>query len=86
MATYAIDRFEADWVVLEIRPSETFRIPRSWIPSGAREGDVVRVQGLEADMPGRPTGRSEVTVDPDRDRPPPKRCCNEARWSAAAGT
>ena len=40
---YTIDRFEdGDWVVLEDPRARTFTIPRAWLPSTAREGDVVR--------------------------------------------
>lgn len=42
MSRYTIDRFEGiDWAVLEDDHAQTFRVPRSWLPSGAREGDVV---------------------------------------------
>ncbi len=40
---YTIDRFEdGDWAVLEDDDARTFNIPRAWLPSTAREGDVVR--------------------------------------------
>ncbi len=40
---YTIDRFEnGEWAVLEDPHARTFNIPRAWLPSAAREGDVVR--------------------------------------------
>jgi hypothetical protein len=42
MAQYTVDRFEdAAWVILEDDDSRTFRIPTSWAPAGAKEGDVL---------------------------------------------
>ena len=48
---YAIDRFDGqDWVVLEDGASRTFQVPRSWLPSNAREGSVLKVDAdLQAD-------------------------------------
>ncbi len=44
MPRYTIDRFEGgDWAVLEDDQARTFRIPRHWLPPGAREGDVLTV-------------------------------------------
>jgi hypothetical protein len=41
---FAIDRFEeGDWVVLEDDQTRTFSIPRQWLPSEARPGDIVKV-------------------------------------------
>jgi Protein of unknown function (DUF3006) len=40
---YTIDRFEADeWAVLEDEGARTFTVPRAWLPSGVREGDVLK--------------------------------------------
>lgn len=36
-----IDRFEGDWAVLELAGTP-FSVPRSVIPPGAKEGDVLR--------------------------------------------
>ena len=41
MARYTIDRFEGEWAVLEGEHARTFTVPREWLPSGAREGDVL---------------------------------------------
>jgi hypothetical protein len=39
---YTIDRFEgSNWAVLEGASARTFTVPRDWLPSGAREGDIV---------------------------------------------
>jgi hypothetical protein len=43
MDSYAIDRFEDDWVVLETDAAYNIRIPRAWAPAGAKEGDVITV-------------------------------------------
>jgi hypothetical protein len=44
MSRYTIDRFESgDWAVLEDERAQTFRIPKPWLPSEAREGDVLTV-------------------------------------------
>jgi hypothetical protein len=43
VSRYTIDRFDGNnWVVLEDETARTFTVPRSWVPSGAREGDVVK--------------------------------------------
>jgi hypothetical protein len=50
VARYAIDRFEDGWTILEDEAAQTFRVPRAWVPTAAREGDIVRV-ALRADAP-----------------------------------
>jgi flagellar basal body L-ring protein FlgH len=37
-----IDRIEEDWAVIEYG-KKTFNIPRSLLPKGAKEGDVITV-------------------------------------------
>ena len=37
-----IDRFEGEWAVLEMG-RRTFNFPRSLLPAGAREGDVLDI-------------------------------------------
>jgi hypothetical protein len=55
MPRYTIDRFEAeDWAVLEDEQARTFRVPRQWLPTGAREGDVVNA----AESPAAPAAHS----------------------------
>jgi hypothetical protein len=42
MPRYIVDRFEgSDWAVLEDEDAKTFLVPRRWLPTEAREGDVV---------------------------------------------
>ena len=42
MPRYTIHRFEGtDWVVLEDEQKRTFLVPRRWLPTQARQGDVV---------------------------------------------
>jgi len=42
VARYTIDRFEnGEWAVLEDERARTFTVPRAWLPSTAREGDVL---------------------------------------------
>ena len=48
MALYTIDRFEGDWAVLETEDARTFNVPRDWLPSGAREGDVLKTSSTAA--------------------------------------
>ena len=40
MARYTIDRFEAQWAVLETPNGKTINYPRNLLPKGAKEGDV----------------------------------------------
>jgi hypothetical protein len=41
---YTIDRFEGrDWAVLEDEGVRTFAVPRTWLPSSAGEGDVLKL-------------------------------------------
>jgi hypothetical protein len=60
---YAIDRFEnGDWAVLEDDQARTFRLPRQWLPSEAKEGDIVRVVEYGATAATR---RLELALDSD---------------------
>jgi hypothetical protein len=45
-----IDRFEGDFAVCEVENGETVNIPRSELPSSAREGDclIAVVEGVYA--------------------------------------
>ena len=36
-----IDRFEESWAVLELPDGTTFNFPRSLLPEGAKEGDIL---------------------------------------------
>jgi len=40
MARFTIDRFEAQWAVLETPEGKTINYPRNLLPKGAKEGDV----------------------------------------------
>lgn len=43
MTRYTIDRFEgSEWAVLEDERAHTLTVPRQWLPSSAREGDVLK--------------------------------------------
>ena len=50
MARYTIDRFEADWAVLEDEQGRTFNVPRHWLPADAAEGAVLET--AEDDIDG----------------------------------
>lgn len=51
--TYALDRFEDDgWAVLEDEQGASFRVPRAWLPNGAQEGDVLRLEPRPVAPPG----------------------------------
>lgn len=43
MPRYTIDRFEAQWAVLEDDRGRTFNVPVHWLPADAQEGDVLTV-------------------------------------------
>jgi hypothetical protein len=61
MAEFVIDRFESVWVVLESEAPEAFRIPRSWVPASAKEGDVLR---MEPDSLRSPSSVSlQISID-----------------------
>ena len=40
MARFTIDRFEAQWAVLETPEGKTINYPRNLLPKDAKEGDV----------------------------------------------
>ena len=63
---YAVDRFEdGDWAVLEVAANRTFRIPRSWVPTNAKEGDVLAV---DVDLKNTSTVTLSITIDPEATR------------------
>lgn len=39
-----IDRFEGDFAVVEYKEGRTFNLPRSLLPPGAKEGDVLQLK------------------------------------------
>ena len=58
MTRYTIDRFEDDrWAVLE-SDGPRVTVPRGWLPSAAREGDVLTA--TEHDEAGVSTVRFEI--------------------------
>jgi hypothetical protein len=54
---WTIDRFEEDeWAVLENDDGESVRVPASWLPSAACEGQVLRLEhGAEEGLHAQPT-------------------------------
>jgi hypothetical protein len=62
MTRYTIDRFEgAEWAVLEDEQAKTFLVPRRWLPTQAREGDVV-IEAAQA--PDADTVSLRLDLDP----------------------
>ena len=58
MTRYTIDRFEGDtWAVLE-GDGPRVTVPRGWLPSAAREGDVLKA--IEHGESGVSTVRFEI--------------------------
>lgn len=54
MPLYTVDRFEdGDFAVLEDEQARTFSVPRHWLPSTAREGDVLTVSETVSDTSHR---------------------------------
>lgn len=54
MTRYVVDRFEGnEWAVLEDERGRTFTVPRNWLPSGGREGDVLRASDQDAGAEAR---------------------------------
>jgi len=39
-----IDRFEGEWAIIEMENRHTFNLPRSVLPPGFKEGDVITIQ------------------------------------------
>lgn len=60
MSTWIVDRIEDDLAVLE-GPDATLELPASWLPAGAGEGDVLRV---EVGRDGA-SSRVDLRLDPD---------------------
>lgn len=50
---YVIDRFAGGAVVVEDDHATSFRVPKEWVPSGAREGDVLSVTSTETGVEDR---------------------------------
>lgn len=40
---YIIDRFEGNFAIVETDDRQTFNLPRSLLPQGAKEGDVISI-------------------------------------------
>ena len=45
MMYYAVDRFEGGWAILEDDEGNLHQVERQRIPDGARESDVLRLEG-----------------------------------------
>ena len=61
MSRYVIDRIEDGWAALEDDNGTVFNVPTFWMPSDAKEGDVVRIS-TEEQASGTCTLR--FTLDP----------------------
>ena len=56
-----VDRFEGEFVVVEMPGGNTIDLPRWLLPNGAKEGDVIQVEtGLGRDSEG---GSVRLTID-----------------------
>jgi DUF3006 family protein len=63
---YVIDKIEDGWAELEDENGKVFGVPAHWLPSGAREGDVLKLATEESSSDERtlrftldPAGRQE---------------------------
>lgn len=55
---FIIDRFEEDWAIIETQTRHTFNLPRSVLPPGIKEGDVITLQ-VGIDVAGTKTRTEE---------------------------
>lgn len=62
---YTVERFEDSWAVLEVSASQTFNVPRAWLPDAVAEGDVLEValEGGGEDSEVRFSIDAEATAD-----------------------
>ena len=58
---YVIDKIEDQWAELEDENGKVFGVPAYWLPSGAREGDVVK---LATEQPSSDERTLRFTLDP----------------------
>jgi hypothetical protein len=64
--TATIDRFEGDIAVLVVEPDQTVvNVPRSDLPEGVNQGDVVRLEGT-VDREETDRRRSEIQSQIER--------------------
>jgi hypothetical protein len=74
MPRYTIDRTQGSITVLEDDKGETTQVPASWLPSGAREGDVLAVTAEREDqasvvrIAADPGARQERQAEVERTR------------------
>ena len=62
LPVFTIDRFEGPaWAVLEDELARARTVPRSWVPPGAREGDVLSAPD---DLPTDPMQVPRLDLDP----------------------
>ena len=59
MARFTIDRFEAQWAVLETPEGKTINYPRNLLPKGAKEGDII---DLKIDIDQEATGERKTNI------------------------
>ena len=76
---YVLERFEEAWAVLEAAAGETFKVPKSWLPRVAKEGDVLGVSLESGDESNLRFAVDPVETDARRQR------TNELRESLARG-
>jgi hypothetical protein len=65
---YVLERYEdGNWAVLEREDGATFNVPRAWLPSNAKEGDVLVVEKLPDlstyDLEDEPSSTLDIFVD-----------------------
>lgn len=67
MPRYTIDRFEnGAWAVLEDEQAQILRVPRSSVPQGAKEGDVLTGSVIEAGRDGVPHFEIDAVATAER--------------------
>jgi Protein of unknown function (DUF3006). len=60
---YTIDRFEGDFAVVELENQKFVNIPRSAIPSEAKEGDIIVVEVDKEETEKRKTRINKMMND-----------------------
>lgn len=56
-----LERFEDEWAVLEADAETTFPVPRAWLPTNVKVGDVLRAQVVS----GGDEGSLKLSIDAD---------------------
>ncbi len=61
---FIIDRFEGDWAIIETENRQTFNMPRSSLPPGLKEGDVINIQmDIDLDATKERAGKSKRMLE-----------------------